>query len=144
MRGVKSKSRESFFDSVMQCLESSTGVLISPEGLNQRFNPSAVRLLQQVLTSLLSQKLITSQVISHRYTSQFRRIRILDSTTFQLPDVFAFTYQGSGGSSHTVGVKIQLEYDLLSDQFLYIHSGPGKQNDKTYGSTCLQTVQTSD
>lgn len=41
-------------------------------------------------------------------------------------------------------MKIQLEYDLLSGQFLHVHSGPGKQNDKTYGSTCLQTVQTGD
>ncbi|MGE6720584.1 IS4 family transposase [Peribacillus frigoritolerans] len=126
------------------CLESSTGVLMSPEGLNQRFNPSAVRLLQNVFTSLLTQKIQTSQALSHRYASQFQRIRILDSTTFQLPDAFASTYQGSGGSSHTAGVKIQLEYDLLSGQFLHVHSGPGKQNDRTYGSTCLQTVQTGD
>jgi len=68
----------------------------------------------------------------------------LDSTTFQLPDAFASTYQGSGESSHTAGVKIQLEYDLLSGQFLHVHSGPGKQNDRTSGSTCLQTVQTGD
>ncbi|MDT9027466.1 IS4 family transposase [Rossellomorea yichunensis] len=125
-------------------LESSTGVLISPEGLNQRFNTSAVRLLRNVLTSLLTQKLFTSQTLPHRYVDQFQRIRILDSTTFQLPDVFACNYQGSGGSSHTAGVKVQLEYDLLNGQFLHIHSGPGKENDKTYGSTCLQTVQSGD
>ncbi|UOQ91472.1 IS4 family transposase [Halobacillus shinanisalinarum] len=126
------------------CLESSTGVLMSPEGLNQRFNPTAVELLRHVFATLLTKKLSTSQVLSHRYVSQFRSIRILDSTTFQLPDVFAKTYQGSGGSSHTAGVKIQLEYDLLSGQFLHVHSGPGKENDRTYGSTCLQTVQTGD
>ncbi|GMG76785.1 IS4 family transposase [Priestia megaterium] len=125
-------------------LESSTGVLISPEGLNQRFNSAAVQLLQQVLTSLLTQKLFPVKSISHHYTSQFQRIRILDSTTFQLPDVFSLSYQGSGGSSHKAGVKIQLEYDLLSGQFLHIHSGPGKQNDRTYGSTCLKTIQTGD
>jgi hypothetical protein len=118
-------------------LESSTGVMISPEGLNQRFNSSAVKLLQHVFTSLLTQKLYTSQALTHRYVTQFQRIRFLDSTTFQLPDVFASAYQGSGGSSHTAGVKIQLEYDLLSGQFMHVHSGPGKQNDRTYGSTCL-------
>jgi hypothetical protein len=48
------------------------------------------------------------------------------------------------GSSHTAGVKIQLEYDLLSGQFLHVHSGPGKQNDRTYGSACLRTVQKGD
>lgn len=117
---------------------------MSPEGLNQRLNAAAVRFLQRLLASLLTQKLYTAQMLPHGYTSQFQRIRILDSTTFQLPDVFASTYQGSGGSSHTSGVKIQLEYELSSGQFLHVHSGPGKQNDRTYGSTCLQTVQAMD
>jgi hypothetical protein len=126
------------------CLESSTGVLISPEGLNQRFNPSAVKILRHIFTSLFTQKLYSSKILPHRYATRFQRIRILDSTTFQLPDVFASAYQGSGGSSNTAGVKIQLEYNLLSGQFMHVHSGPGKQNDRTYGSTCLQTVQTGD
>ncbi|MDR6999613.1 hypothetical protein J2Y67_002063 [Neobacillus niacini] len=38
------------------CLESSTGILISPEGLNQRFNPSAVKILRHVFTSLFYSK----------------------------------------------------------------------------------------
>lgn len=116
------------------CLESSTGVLISPEGLNQRFNPSAVKLLRHVFTSLFTQKLYSSNILPHCYATRFQRIRIMDSTTFQLPDVFAPAYQGSGGSSHTAGVKIQLEYDLLSGQFMHVHSGPGKQNDRNYES----------
>lgn len=76
--------------------------------------------------------------------SRFKRIRILDATVFQLPDAFAREYQGSGGSSNTAGVKIQLEYDLLSGQFLNVHVGPGKNNDKTYGTICLQTVEAGD
>ena len=72
--------------------------------------------------------------------SRFKHIRILDAPVFQLPDAFAYEYQGSGGSSNTAGVKIQLEYDLLSGQFLNVHVGPGKNNDKTYGTICLQTV----
>lgn len=82
-----------------------------------------------------TQKLYSSKILPYRYATRFHRIRILDSTTFQLPDVFASAYQGSEGSSHTAGVKIQLEYDLLSGQFMHVHSGPGKQNDRTYGST---------
>ena len=63
---------------------------------------------------------------------------------FQLPDSFATDYQGSGGSSNTAGVKIQLEYDLLSGQFLNVQLGPGKNNDKTYGTICLETVEAGD
>ncbi|MED3037911.1 IS4 family transposase, partial [Bacillus tropicus] len=42
------------------------------------------------------------------------------------------------------GLKIQLEYDLLSGQFLHIHTGPGKQHDRTYGSLCVPTVKEND
>ena len=41
-------------------------------------------------------------------------------------------------------MKIQLEYDLLSGQFLHIHTGPGKQHDRTYGSLCVPTVKAND
>ncbi|KEK21649.1 hypothetical protein BAGA_27455 [Bacillus gaemokensis] len=70
--------------------QASTAVLISPEGLNQRFNVTAVQFLQQVLAKLLDRKLSSSMLLSSPYTSIFKRIRILDSTAFQLPDVFWF------------------------------------------------------
>lgn len=126
------------------CLEVSTGVLISPEGLNKRFNASAVKFLEQVLANLLTQRIHSTQEIIHQYTTIFKHIRILDSTTFQLPDRFSSHYQGSGGSSHTAGVKIQLEYDLLSGKFLYVYVGEGRENDKTFGSTSLQSIQPKD
>ncbi|RFB12244.1 IS4 family transposase [Bacillus sp. OE] len=126
------------------CLEASTEVLISPEGLNQRFNATAVQFLRQVLAELLNQKLSSTKLLTSPHTSIFKRIRILDSTAFQLPYVFSSVYPGAGGCSHTVGVKIQLEYDLLSGQFLHIHTGPGKQHDRTYGSLCAPTVTAND
>ncbi len=125
-------------------LEASTEVLISPEGLNQRFNKAAIQLLQHVLAELLNQKLTSSMPLSSPYTSVFKRIRILDSTAFQLPDSFSFVYPGAGGCSHTAGIKIQLEYDLLSGKFLHIHTVPGTQHDRTYGSLCVPTVTAND
>lgn len=125
-------------------LEASTGVFMSSEGLNKRFNRQAVQFLQLLFSHLLTQKLHATGDLPHSYATLFRRIRILDATTFQLPDTFTSAYQGCGGSSHTAGVKIQLEYDLLSGQFLHVDTGPGKNNDRTYGSVCLETVQQKD
>ncbi|MED1597870.1 MULTISPECIES: IS4 family transposase [Bacillus] len=125
-------------------LEANTGISMSPEGLNQRFNSRAVQFLQQILASLLHQQFCSSSKIPTLYTNYFRRIRVLDSTHFQIPDKFTSTYQGSGGSGQSAGVKIQLEYDLLSGQFLHVHVGAGKHNDKTYGSTCLKSLQPQD
>lgn len=70
-------------------LEASTGVLMSSEGLNQRFNSAAVVFLRKVFTSLLTQKLCSNHSISAHVISTFNRIRILDATSFQLPDHFA-------------------------------------------------------
>jgi len=122
-------------------LYANTATLMSPEGLNQRFNPASVAFLREVFTSLLTQKLCSNHSLSAHIISTFNRIRILDATVFQLPDQFATDYQGSGGSSNKAGVKIQLEYDLLSGQFLNLQLGPGKNNDKTYGTICLETVK---
>ncbi|MBA9028331.1 hypothetical protein HNP81_003651 [Peribacillus huizhouensis] len=117
---------------------------MSLEGLNQRFNPAAITFLREVFTSLLTQKFCSIQSLSAHIMSAFNRIRILDATVFQLPDQFVADYQGSGGSSNTEGVKIQLEYDLLSGHFLNVQLGPGKNNDKTYGTICLETVEAGD
>ncbi|CAH0128349.1 hypothetical protein SRABI134_00208 [Peribacillus sp. Bi134] len=125
-------------------LVASTGVLMSPKVLNQRFNGSAVQFLQQVLANLLTLRIHSTQEILHPYSTTFKRIRILDSTTFQLPDKFASHYQVSDGSSHTAGVKIQLEYELLSGKFLHVYVGEGRENDKTFGSTSLQIIQPKD
>ena len=37
---------------------------------------------------------------------------------FQVPDTLEHVYPGSGGCAQTAGIKIQLEYDLHSGQFL--------------------------
>lgn len=122
-------------------LEANTGISMSPEGLNQRFNSRAVQFLQQLLAYLFYQQFCSSSKISNLYTNHFCRIRVLDSTHFQVPDKFVSIYQGSGGSGQSAGVKIQLEYDLLSGQFLHVHVDAGKHNDKIYGSTCLKSLQ---
>ena len=50
-------------------------------------------------------------------SNRFTRIRILDSTAFQLPAQYASSYKGVGGGGSEAGVKIQLEYELISENF---------------------------
>ena len=45
-------------------LYANTATLMSPEGLNQRFNPAAVAFLREVFTSLLTQKLCSNHSLS--------------------------------------------------------------------------------
>ena len=122
-------------------LETSTGVLLSPEGLNRRFNSASVAFFQTVFTTLLQAKIGALSKISHSLAAYFEHICILDSTTFQVPDRFATNYPGAGGCSHKAGVKIQLEYDLLSGEFSDVKIEPGKRSDQAYGATRTGMIQ---
>ena len=124
-------------------LNAHTGISISCEGLNQRFNSNAVNVLREIMNKILNIQ-INNQFLSETEKDFFPRIRILDATSFQLDNSFADIYKGSGGSSNTSGIKIQLEYDLITGQFLNVYSGSGSENDKTYGTFCISDVKEKD
>ena len=121
-------------------LNAHTGISISCEGLNQRFNSNAVNVLREIMNKILNIQ-INNQFLLETEKGFFPRIRVLDATSFQLDNSFADIYKGSGGSSNTSGIKIQLEYDLITGQFLNIYSGSGSENDKTYGTFCIPDVK---
>ncbi|MCU4734254.1 IS4 family transposase [Bacillus cereus] len=125
-------------------LHAATGTLMSPEGLNKRFDGKAVEFLKYIFSVLWKNKLCETSAISSATFMYFQRIRILDATIFQVPKHLAHAYPGSGGCAQTAGIKIQLEYDLHSGQFLNFQVGPGKNNDKTFGTECLVTLRPGD
>ncbi len=125
-------------------LHAATGTLISPEGLNKRFNKKAVCFLKHVFSALLKNKVCETSVIPSSSLTHFQWIRILDATIFQVPKHLASVYPGSGGCAQTAGIKIQLEYNLHSGQFLSFQVEPGKNNDKTFGTECLATLRPGD
>ncbi|MCU4835358.1 IS4 family transposase [Bacillus cereus] len=125
-------------------LHAATGTLMSPEGLNKRFDKKAVEFLKYIFSVLWKSKLCKTSAISSAALMYFQRIRILDATIFQVPKHLAHAYPGSGGCAQTAGIKIQLEYDLHSGQFLNFQVGPGKNNDKTFGTECLVTLRPGD
>ena len=100
--------------------------------------------LQHIFSLLLQQKICEQAQISNQLFSYFKRIRILDATVFQVPNALENVYPGSGGCAQKAGIKIQLEYDLHSGQFLNFQIRPGKNNDKTFGRECLATLRPGD
>ncbi|AZJ24772.1 IS4 family transposase (plasmid) [Bacillus wiedmannii bv. thuringiensis] len=125
-------------------LHAVTGTVLSPEGLNKRFNEKSVLFLKHIFSLLLQQKICEQTHISNQLYAHFQRIRIMDATMFQVPNTLEHIYPGSGGCAQTAGIKIQLEYDLHSGQFLNFQVGPGKNNDKTFGTECLDTLRPGD
>ncbi|AJH01936.1 hypothetical protein LF65_05419 [Clostridium beijerinckii] len=68
----------------------------------------------------------------HRDSLTFKRILLNDATGYSLPNKFCDEYKGSGGSSSKSAIKIQLQYDLLSGNFLCCDFFSGTVNDFNY------------
>ena len=99
-------------------LSAKIGVIISNQALDQRLNERCVEFLKKIFENLLLQTITNNTCIPSVWDEHFKRIRILDSTAFQVPESYKDIYPGSGGCSQPSGVKIQLEYELKSGNLL--------------------------
>ncbi len=126
-------------------LSAKTGVVISNQALDQRLNERCVAFLRKIFEKLLRQTITnTTHIPRCLWDDHFKRIRILDSTAFQVPKNYMDVYPGSGGCSQPSGVKIQLEYELKSGTFMNIEVGAGSGNDNTFGSKIRETIKAGD
>jgi len=125
-------------------LGSKTNTDVSSQAIDQRFNNRAVEFLKILFTKLLENNILLNSNIPCVWDSYFERIRIVDSTSFQVPEIYKDEYPGSGGSAKISGVKIQLEYELKTGDFMHIDVEPAKGSDNTFGSKIKDTFKPKD
>jgi molecular chaperone GrpE (heat shock protein) len=125
-------------------LSAKIGVVISSQALDQRLNEKCVVFLKIFFEKLLRETITNNTCIPSIWDEHFKRIRILDSTAFQVPEKYKNTYPGSGGCSQPSGVKIQLEYELKSGNFINVEVGAGSGSDNTFGSKIRDSIKAED
>lgn len=125
-------------------LSAKIGLVISNQALDQRLNERCVKFLKKIFENLLRQTITNTTCIPSIWDEYFKRIRILDSTAFQVPESYKDTYPGSGGCSQPSGVKIQLEYELKSGNLINVQVGAGSGSDNTFGSKIRDTIKAGD
>lgn len=110
-------------------VEASSGhqVDISKQGLDQRMNSHAVkfmhRLLQKQMTNQISESLEVGLM------DQFNRVRIKDSTKFDVHRQLQEWLPGFGGSASAASACIQYEFDLKSGSVMDLSLTPGNRPD---------------
>jgi len=119
-------------------LSSYYNISISPQALNERFNDSAVEYMKEVFKRLMSKQ---KTILNNKF--RFKRIIINDSTVFSLSEKFSSEFKGVGGSSKS-SIKIQLQYDLLSGDFICCDPISGAINDATYIDTMNENTKSGD
>jgi hypothetical protein len=122
-------------------LEANEKISISPQALSKRFNKEAVNFLKKVFHDMLNLQNEVLRSNEPLLKSYFNRITIVDSTGFKLDDKHADKYKGCGIKS---SVKIQLQYDLLTGEFIHCEVGSGSVSDATYLPTLQETIEKGD
>lgn len=107
------------------------GVVVSPQGLDQRFTPAAAACLQQVLDAAV-QEVLASEPVAMPLLQRFTAVAIQDSTTIALPDALAAVWPGCGErTSHAqAALKLHVRLDLLQGTLVGPLLTPGRAQDK--------------
>lgn len=115
-------------------------VCTSKQSIDSRFNASAVTFVKAVLSHLIRHYI--SVCLEPSYLSHFARVLIKDSTRFILPDFLADYFKGNGGTVHTsgAGISIQFEYDIKTSSVTALCLTDGRRNDATDAKETLDDI----
>lgn len=108
------------------------GVVITPQGLDQRFSESAAQCLREVLEAAV-REVVVCDPVAIPVLQRFGEVYLDDSSTVTLPAELAATWSGSGGTRDGTGaglkLQVRLEYTrgTLHGPFLQ----DGRANDRT-------------
>ncbi|MDN5217553.1 IS4 family transposase [Fulvivirgaceae bacterium BMA12] len=104
-------------------------IKISKQGLDERFNETAVNFLKRLLTVQLEKSI--QSYLPKGYCPTFNRVRVKDSTKWTLSDTCIDKYKGYGGNKQQPSsmVSVQYEYDLLSGKIIDLSVHSGTRND---------------
>lgn len=111
------------------------------QSLHERFNPQAVNFVKELIQEQLSRQITTTTL---KGTGHFLRIKIKDSTRFQIPEELKDSYPGSGGGASEAGVHIQLEYEVLSGKVTDLNPTDAKRQDTTDATETTHTIEKGD
>ena len=119
------------------------GVYKSKAGLNIRFNEASVVFVKSIFTEVLSSQ-IEQPVFSDTFLSDFKQLRIKDSTRFALPECLEAHFKGYGGNSGKSCVSIQYEYDFKTGKVLDVDLTDGVQNDHVDARLKVESIHEGD
>ena len=109
--------------------EDHCGVIITPQGLDDRLQAPSLEFMQSMYTQALA--LFRQQTrLPVALLTQFSAVNLTDSTAISLPESLANAFPGCGGDASAAGLKVQTVLDFLSGTFQHIWLTPGKEPDQ--------------
>jgi len=123
-----------------KCEEFQPGLTISKTAIFNKL-PSAAKLLKSIFIETMQMAVgKTLHIKTAEVLSQFKDVKICDSTKITLPDKLAEIWPGLGGRNAKASLKIQGVYSLLSSSFTSIELTKAPGTDSIYCEKLLSLI----
>lgn len=114
------------------------GIEIKKQSIDERFTGRAVEFFKVVLEKAINISIGPNEKIDFIGCD---KVRIKDSTSFQLPENMKDVYKGSGGSGSKSCIRIQFEYDLKNRDILDLSLHPYTEQDMIDAKDTIDDIQ---
>jgi hypothetical protein len=115
---------------------------ISKQGIDQRFNESAMKYIQSLMSKVLSTQV--SQFIEIGLLNLFNRVNVKDSSKFDLPAKLKDILPGFGGNASKAGACIQYEFEIKSGHVNDLTITPANRPDSKDALATMDAVVKGD
>lgn len=107
------------------------GVDVSPQAIEQRYSSRLCEFFRELLFLMVKKSLHSDESLAS-ILDRFTEVKLLDSSSIQLPDSqhLEFPSCGGRGQGGEAVMKLQLEFDLRHGQLTYLEAVPGKEPDQ--------------
>ena len=117
---------------------------ITREALHYRFSKAAAAFLFKCLQFVLKQKFSHSDAIDTKLLRHFRRILIVDSSSWDVSSKLRGILPGSGGKASAANCKLQTMYDYKSGELEFLDMTAGTIPDNRYTDNLPDMLQKGD
>jgi hypothetical protein len=115
---------------------------ISKQGIDQRFNEAAVMYIQSLISKMLSTQV--TQFIEIGWLKFFNRVKVKDSSKFDLSPKLKDKLPGFGGNASSSGACIQYEFEIKSGTVNDLTITPANRPDSTDALSTIDAVEKGD
>ena len=114
------------------------GIILSKQAVDWRFSELSVKFFKVLLEKVIK---IHIQNNDNFDISNFKRVRIKDSTAFKLPENMKYKYPKGNDKDTTIAqIRIQFEYDIKNGEILDISLHPFKEQDSVDAENTLDNI----
>ena len=119
-------------------------VKMSRIALHERFTPAAVDFLKKCLCFLLQQRIAQACPIETKLLQPFKRVLIVDSSSWDVSDKLRGVLPGSGGMASSANCKLQAAYEYKKGELAFLDVTPGTVPDNRYTNHLPDMVNKKD